>query len=207
LKKITKIFLALRHTQKGGERKKNYGQLPPDLIGSVGRERIAALVFPQKLKDGVDLFGTAICRTHQEISVLLQKHFPVASLHDPLEELGNEARFKDWVDRGLMEACRKTGSNLLGLKATLSSDEFTELVKACQSDLVFAFGDMTFDYAVGVLHTPMIELLAESYGFVYKGNLDEDTGFVFVRCEDTIHFMGFWQSEDPLPEIGDELPE
>lgn len=208
MSKVAAVLLGLRHTKKGGEMESDTSKaLSNDFIGNVGRACISNIVFPNNLTSAtVDLFGSGLTRTHQELLELVLSNNLFGNSHDPLLNMGTDAMFKHWQDLGLIAAAKEAGSNLAGLEKLLGFGDFDWVCKSCANDIRDAFRVMANNYAIGVFHTPTIEAAAKGFGYQTFESLAEDTGIVFILLDDdTIQCSGPWKSGDTLPNIGDEF--
>ncbi|MFA6553862.1 MAG: hypothetical protein WCT27_05570 [Patescibacteria group bacterium] len=202
--KIQKVLLAIRHTKKGGVSETNPSdQLSDSYIGTTGRACIQAIELPYDIKQQrIDLFGSGVCRTHQELTALILVNELDGEAHDPLLNMGNDTMFNAWMAAGLKDAVKETGSNIRGLEKVLGPEAFKQACEACADDIRKAISVMTYDYSLGVFHTPTIEMAAHALSMDYPATLAEDKGIVFVLYEDgSVSAYGTWSSGDPIPEV------
>lgn len=202
--KIQKVLLAIRHTKKGGPSEFDPAtNLPDSYIGATGRECIKAIKLPSEFTDyHVDLFGSGIARTHQELVSLTAINCLDSEVHDPLLNMGTDELFTAWMAGGLKQAATDAGSNIKGLEKILCGEAFYRACRACADDILKAMQSMHFAFGLGVFHTPTIEMAAHAMKHAYSANLAEDTGMIFVLDEGmAVHYYGPWSSGDPIPAI------
>ena len=204
---ISKVLLALRHGIKGGLGE--YGQeIGPNFLNEASRMVVTNLDVIKWLQrfNGLDLFGSAIARSWQEllqICSVLSYHRMRCQTHDPLPNLGNDAMFRDWANRGLAQKMEETGSEVNGLRGILEDADFRNTCAQASLEIGRGLNHMQYDYAVGVFHSPTIQLAALGLGYKFDGNLACNDGLIFVLRQDYgIECLGLWKDGLPLPMVG-----
>ncbi len=204
---IEKVFLAIRHTIKGGQEEIGGGELDSNFIGDTGREAVCRLELPRIFCRGrlmLDFFGSGLTRTWQHLLELVLNFRLSGHSHDPLFNMGNEELFAEWEEKGLIQAAKETGSAIRGLHKVLTAEEFQTAIDNCFSDIKKALKYQTHSYALGIFHTPTIELAVHGTGYEFKKKLQENQGMIFVLLDDdTLQFYGPWESGDDIPHVGD----
>src|SRR3989338_10888303 len=83
----------------------------------------------------------------------------------PVANFGDGTLFKSWLDRGLADAVKKTGSNIRGLAAILTPEEFMAAAQnALQGVMNVAAQVSNGSVVIGFGHSPIIELAAIGAG-------------------------------------------